>query len=208
MHDSTHTPAAGGAAAVRAVMLASRDLPKTERFVLLAIAAHTNYQTGEAFPSVATIAEHAGVSPRTVHRVLAKLVQLGRLVVRKVAGIASNVYRVVVATVTPTTPGSAIPAGGSAIPGPGSATEGGNLAREALEDQSKLKGRAAALRRFLPGAKSNNPPQQRQTTTYGYPERRGAALPVADRAEQCPSHRGSPRGNCGPCRSEALAGGR
>ncbi|MEW2383712.1 helix-turn-helix domain-containing protein [Micromonospora sp. NPDC047707] len=37
---------------------------------------------------------------------------------------------------------------------------------------------------------------------------RGAALPTDPRAGHCPRHRGSPAGNCGPCRSEALAGGR
>ncbi|MEU4477304.1 helix-turn-helix domain-containing protein [Micromonospora sp. NPDC023966] len=191
--------------AVKAALLASKDLRPNERLVLVAIAAHTNRE-GQAWPSVQTIADYSGVSPRTVHRVLSRLVAVGRLVVSKVAGIASNVYRLVVDAVTPTGPGSAIPGPDTANQAAGSATDSGKLAREALEDQSKLKGRAGALRRFLPGAKSNNPQQQRQP--YGYPERRGAALPVADRAEQCPSHRGSPRGNCGPCRSEALAGGR
>ncbi|MEU4714679.1 helix-turn-helix domain-containing protein [Micromonospora purpureochromogenes] len=207
MSNPTRT-AVGGAAAVKVALLASRDLRPNERLVLVAIAAHTNYETGDAFPSVATIAEYAGVSPRTVHRVLARLVQLGRLAVRKVAGIASNVYRLVVDAVTPTAPGSAIPAGGSANPGPGSATDSGNVADKALEDQSKLKGRAAALRRFLPGAKSNNPPQQRQP--YGYPQRQGAALPPAPGGDRCqrPGHVGQLAGRCIPCRSEALAGGR
>ncbi|NJC10621.1 hypothetical protein F4558_000447 [Micromonospora profundi] len=36
----------------------------------------------------------------------------------------------------------------------------------------------------------------------------GAALPVQRDMEQCPRHRGSSAANCGPCRSEALAGGR
>ncbi|MFI7649991.1 helix-turn-helix domain-containing protein [Micromonospora sp. NPDC049460] len=36
----------------------------------------------------------------------------------------------------------------------------------------------------------------------------GAALPVQRDVEQCPRHRGSSATNCGPCRSEALAGGR
>ncbi|MEU5788778.1 helix-turn-helix domain-containing protein [Micromonospora purpureochromogenes] len=199
MHDSTRT-AVGGAAAVKAVLLASRDLRPNERLVLVAIAAHTNHD-GDAWPSVATIAEYAGVSTRTVQRALAKLVQLGRLVVRQVANVATRVYRLVT--------GQPAPAGGDSERqgvtngGPGGDTP--SVSPEVREDQTKLKGRAAALRRFLPGAKSNNPPQQRQP--YGYPERRGAALPVADRAEQCPSHRGSPRSNCGPCRSERLAGG-
>ncbi|HEY0700422.1 MAG TPA: helix-turn-helix domain-containing protein [Micromonospora sp.] len=36
----------------------------------------------------------------------------------------------------------------------------------------------------------------------------GAALPPTTDAVQCPRHRGSLAHNCGPCRSEALAGGR
>ncbi|MGW3789679.1 helix-turn-helix domain-containing protein [Micromonospora arida] len=36
----------------------------------------------------------------------------------------------------------------------------------------------------------------------------GAALPVQRDVAHCPQHRGSPAGNCAPCRSEALAGGR
>ncbi|MEU7773674.1 helix-turn-helix domain-containing protein [Micromonospora taraxaci] len=196
MHDSTQTPV-GGAAAVKAALLASKDLRPNERLVLVAIAAHTN-RDGEAWPSVGTIAEYAGVSTRTVQRVLAKLVQLGRLVVRQVANVATRVYRLVTGQ----------PSGGDSerqgVTNRGPGGDSPSVSPEVGEDQTKLKGRAGALRRFLPGVKNNNP-QQRQP--YGYPERRGAALPVA-RSESCPVHRGSPRGNCGPCRSEALAGGR
>jgi DNA-binding transcriptional regulator YhcF (GntR family) len=187
-------------AAVKAAMLATKDLKPNERLVLIAIAAHTNRDSGEAWPSVATISEYAGVSVRTVHRVLAKLVQLGRLVVRKVVGIASNVYRLILDAVTPAAT-SAISAGDTAKPAVESANDSGKLADEALEDQSKLKRPAGRdWRRFM---KPKTATPQRQP--YGYPERRGAALP-ADRTDQCPSHRGSPAGNCGPCRSEALGG--
>ncbi|MFE9959809.1 helix-turn-helix domain-containing protein [Micromonospora sp. NPDC005299] len=123
-------PTVGGAAAVRAVMLASRDLKPTERLVLVAIASFTNRETGEAFPSVATIADHAGVSPRTLHRVIARLVAVGRLVVRKVAGIASNVYRLVTGAVTHTGPGSAIPGPDTANQADGSANHSGPVAAE------------------------------------------------------------------------------
>ncbi|OKI43030.1 hypothetical protein A6A27_39060 [Micromonospora sp. CB01531] len=63
-------------------LLATRDLGKNERAVAIAIAAHANHE-GNAWPSVATIAEYAGCSERTVQRCLAKLVQLGRLVVSR-----------------------------------------------------------------------------------------------------------------------------
>ncbi|MFG3555076.1 helix-turn-helix domain-containing protein [Micromonospora sp. NPDC047557] len=87
---TTAFPAVGGAAAVKVALLASRDLRPNERLVLVAIAAHSN-RDGDAWPSVATIAGYAGVSVRTVQQALAKLVQLGRLVVRRVANVATRV---------------------------------------------------------------------------------------------------------------------
>ncbi|WBC17574.1 helix-turn-helix domain-containing protein [Micromonospora sp. WMMA1998] len=206
-HDSTQPRTLGGAQAVKAALLASKDLRPSERLVLVAIAAHSNYDTGEAFPSVATIAEHAGVSPRTVHRVLAKLVQLGRLVVRKVAGIASNVYRVVLDAVTPQAERSAISASDSANPAAGSATESGTVAHEVPEGQSKMKGRAGA-RDWRQWLKSKNPNPNPQRPPYGYPERRGAALPPPRDAERCPRHIGQTASHCAPCRSERLGGAR
>ncbi|MFI7281697.1 helix-turn-helix domain-containing protein [Micromonospora chersina] len=195
--DSTCTPV-GGAVAVKAALLASKDLRPNERLVLVAIAAHTN-RDGLAWPSVGTIAEYAGVSARTVQRALAKLVQLGRLAVRQVATIATRVYRLVVETVTP----------GGDNQGPGvtkTAAKGDSqdVTRSGNTNEKNNRASARDWRRFIPKGKNPNP----QRPPYGAVERRGAALPVADRAEQCPSHRGSPRGNCGPCRSEALAGAR
>ncbi|PSK63407.1 hypothetical protein B0E53_04654 [Micromonospora sp. MH33] len=194
-HDSTHSPAVGGAAAVKAVLLASRDLRPNERLVLVALAAHTN-QDGEAWPSVATIAEYAGVSTRTVQRALAKLVQLGRLVVRQVANVATRVYRLVVS-------GGDNQRQGVTNRRPGGDSQG---VTRSVEDQTKLKGRADALRRFL-SSKTKNPNPNPSRPPYGPVERRGAALPVANRADHCPRHRGNSRTNCGPCRSERLAGG-
>ncbi|PWR13462.1 hypothetical protein DKT69_20500 [Micromonospora sicca] len=48
--------------AVKAALLASKDLRPNERLVLVAIAAHTNRE-GQAWPSVQTIADYSGVSP-------------------------------------------------------------------------------------------------------------------------------------------------
>ncbi|MEV4479075.1 helix-turn-helix domain-containing protein [Micromonospora coxensis] len=178
---------------MKVALLASKDLRATERLVLVAVVAHANRE-GEAWPSVATIAEYAGVSVRTVQRTLAKLVQLGRLVVRQVARIATRVYRLVTGQ----------PAGGdNQGQGVTSGAPGGDthrLSPEAGEDHRKLAGRAAARdwRRFLP--------QNRTSQRYGYPQRHGAALPVASKADQCPRHRGSLATNCGPCRSEQLTG--
>jgi DNA-binding transcriptional MocR family regulator len=188
--------------AVKAAMLASKDLRPNERLVLVAIAAHTN-RDGDAWPSVATIAEHVGCSTRTVQRALAKLVQLGRLVVRQVATIATRVYRLVIGQ--PQSAGGDNQRQGVTNDGPG----GGDSPSVSPEvEKTKEKNYRAGARDWRSWLKTKNPNPNPQRQPYGYPERRGAALPVAERAEQCPSHRGSPRGNCGPCRSEALAGGR
>ncbi|WP_327009478.1 helix-turn-helix domain-containing protein [Dactylosporangium sp. NBC_01737] len=178
--------------AVKAAMLASKDLRPNERLILVAIAAHSN-RDGDAWPSVATIAEYAGVSARTVQRCLAKLVELGRLVVRQVANITTRVYRLVTGQ------------GDNQSDGVTERNPEGDTqsVTRSSEDYSKKKNGADApsWRRFL---KSKTPEPQQQT--YGYPERRGAALPPERHVSRCASHPGSPAHNCGPCRSEALGG--
>ncbi|MDZ5447042.1 helix-turn-helix domain-containing protein [Micromonospora sp. 4G57] len=187
--------------AVKAAMRATLDLKPTERMVVLVIAAHQN-QEGDAWPSVQTIADHVGCSTRTVQRALAKLVQLGRLVVRQVANVATRVYRLVT--------GQPAPSGGdNQRPGVTNGGPGGDTRSVSPEvEKTKEKNYRAGARDWRQWLKTKNPNPNPQRPPYGPVERRGAALPVADRAEQCPSHRGSPRGNCGPCRSEALAGDR
>ncbi|PYC73903.1 hypothetical protein C7C45_06100 [Micromonospora arborensis] len=192
--------------AVKAALLATRDLGKNERAVAIAIAAHAN-QEGHAWPSVATLAEYAGCSERTVQRALAKLVQLGRLVVAKVAGIATRVYRLVLGQGVTNQP-AGVTDQPSGVTEQG--TRGDTLAdTRSGEDQGKKKTGASARdwRRFLP----NNPKNKNTnpgTSGYPYAERRGAALPPTSGTDHCPRHRGSLAHNCGPCRSEALAGGR
>ncbi|SCG38849.1 helix-turn-helix domain-containing protein [Micromonospora coxensis] len=178
---------------MKAALLASKDLRATERLVLVAVAAHANRE-GDAWPSVATIAEYAGVSVRTVQRALAKLVHLGRLAVRQVATIATRVYRLI--TRHPTTAGGDNQQPGVTPTRPRGDTH--DLSPEA-EDHTKTTGRTAARnwRRILP---TNRPAAQ----PHGTPQR-GAALPVTTKAGQCPQHRGNPASNCGPCRSERLA---
>ncbi|MEV5765651.1 helix-turn-helix domain-containing protein [Micromonospora sp. NPDC052213] len=190
--------------AVKSALLATRDLGKNERAVAIAIAAHANHD-GNAWPSVATIAEYAGCSERTVQRALAKLVQLGRLVVTKVAGIATRVYRLVLGQGVSSAPqGVTNQPAGVTDQGTGGDSQGDT---RSVEDQGKLKNRAGARdwRRFLPKNKNTTTPRP---GGYPYPERRGAALPPVAGTDQCPRHRGSLAHNCGPCRSEALAGGR
>ena len=187
--------------AVKAALLATKDLGKNERAVAIAIAAHAN-QEGNAWPSVATLADYAGCSERTVQRALAKLVQLGRLVVARVAGIATRVYRLVTGQgVTNKGPGVTNQPEGVTNQPAGGDRQGDT---RSVEDQGKLKTRASARdwRRFLP---KNN-----QTPAPAYAERRGAALPMTAGGDRCtkPGHLGQPAGRCIPCRSESLAGDR
>lgn len=179
---------------VKAAMLASKDLGKNERLVVLAIAAHAN-AAGDAWPSVATIAEYVGCSERTVQRCLAKLIQAGRLAARWVAGRATRTYRLIVDGVTSAIAGVTKRAAG--VPNQAGEGDTQGVSPEGVEDPEKaLKGRAAARnwRRFIPKNKPD-------------PVRRGAALPPPSRTDQCPEHRGWLAYNCGPCRAEALAGG-
>ncbi|KAB1919088.1 helix-turn-helix domain-containing protein [Micromonospora noduli] len=195
---------AGGAAAVKDALRASHDLKPTERLVLVAIVAHANAE-GEAWPSVATVADYVGCSERTVQRALRRLVEVGRLVVAKVAGVVTRVYRLVVGGGDTTTGGGDIsPRGGDISTGGGDALR---VTQRSLEDHSEdVKPRAARSdwRRFIPKTKTANPPQPRPS--YGYPERRGAALPPPRDAERCPRHLGQTAAHCAPCRSEALGG--
>lgn len=174
-----------GMSPVKVAMLTSQDLRPNERLVLVAIAAHAN-RDGDAWPSVATIAEYVGVSVRTVQRTLAKLVQLGRLAVRQVATIATRIYRLVTGGGDNQREGvTTEPAGGDSLSVPVSPE---------VEKTKEKKNRADARdwRRFIP--KNNNP------------ERRGAALPPAPGGDRCqrPGHVGQLASNCVPCRSERL----
>ncbi|MFC4144828.1 helix-turn-helix domain-containing protein, partial [Micromonospora mangrovi] len=152
------------------------------------------------WPSVATIADYAGVSVRTVQRTLAKLVNLGRLAVRQVATLATRIYRLL--SGRPDTSGGDIPRSGVTD----DATRGDThrLSPEAEEDHKKLRGhrsvpsgRRLSLRNRLP----------RQTSSASGAAGRPAASSVARTADHCPRHRGSLATHCGPCRSEMLAGG-
>jgi DNA-binding transcriptional MocR family regulator len=196
--------------AVKRALTASQDLKPTERLVLVAIAAHESYQTGTARPSVQTIAEYVGCSVRTVQRVISKLIQLGRLVVSRVAGIATHVYRLVT--------GQNEDQGVS--PGSHGATESGTrgdsqeVSPEVVKkDLEEVKGSAAPRRRwrdYLPSGapKSNKSAPTNRVNAPAWAERRGAALPPVVGIERCSRHLGELAHNCRPCRSEALVGDR
>ncbi|MET8908262.1 helix-turn-helix domain-containing protein [Micromonospora sp. NPDC004551] len=178
---------------------ASHDLKPTERLVLVAIVAHANAD-GAAWPSVQTVAEYVGCSERTVQRALRRLVEVGRLLVQKVAGIATRVYRLVVGGGDiPARGGDFSPRGGDTLPD----------TQRSVEDQSEdVKRRAPRVdwRRLIPKSKNPTPPPR--PYPYPYPERRGAALPPPVGTERCPRHIGQTAAHCAPCRSERLGGGR
>ncbi|MGW5666448.1 helix-turn-helix domain-containing protein [Micromonospora sp. NPDC003776] len=181
--------------AVKAAMLSTKDLGKNERAVAIAIAAHAN-QEGNAWPSVATLAEYVGCSERTVQRCLAKLVQLGRLVVSKVAGIATRVYRLV----QPDRRATAAAGVTEQRPGVTHSPAGGDSKRVTRSREDQLKGdtpvSAARWRRLLPTS--------RRAPLPAATDQRGAATPSAGGRCQRPGHIGQPAGRCVPCRSEAI----
>ncbi|MGC3862344.1 helix-turn-helix domain-containing protein [Micromonospora chersina] len=183
--------------AVKATLLTTKDLGRNERAVAIAIAAHANHE-GNAWPSVATLAEYVGCSERTVQRCLAKLVQLGRLVVSKVPGIATRVYRLL-QTDRRTTAATGVteqPAGVTHSPARGDSQD----VTRSIEDQ--LKGdtpmSAPGWRRFLPAGR-------RSAVPVGTDWQR-AATPHTDADGRCqrPGHIAQPAGRCVPCRSEAI----
>ncbi|MGW5669715.1 helix-turn-helix domain-containing protein [Micromonospora sp. NPDC003776] len=180
--------------AVKAALLTTKDLGKNERAVAIAIAAHTNHQ-GNAWPSVATLAEYVGCSERTVQRCLAKLVQLGRLVVSKAAGIATRVYRLVHPNRPTTTPAGVTkqPAGVTKSPAGGDSQD----VTRSIEDQLKADAPVSApgWLRFLPTG--------RRAPVAAGTDRRRAATPTAGRCQR-PGHIGQPADRCVPCRSEAI----
>lgn len=63
-----------------------RTLARTELAVYIAIAGHVNGETWEAWPSVSTIAQCAGVCDRTARRSIARLEESGLLTVRRGRG--------------------------------------------------------------------------------------------------------------------------
>lgn len=67
-------------------MVWEADLPTTEKMVLLAIADSADDDGGNAWPSVATLARKASVTPRRVQQVIQALIHRGLLTVESQAG--------------------------------------------------------------------------------------------------------------------------
>ncbi|WP_436536236.1 helix-turn-helix domain-containing protein [Actinoplanes sp. HUAS TT8] len=171
---------------IKAAMLASKDLKKTERDTLIAIMAHANGK-GIAEPSVPGIAEYVGKSADTISRIIAKLVDLGRLIVQRRRG-ARSIYRLpaeaiarVVRAADPRQNRTGPPAEHTTSTGNSSGVLRDEVGYEASEE-----------------ARGGRAPRW---------QCRGAALPVSPHGrERCPRHFGNYVGACSPCASELLAG--
>jgi DNA-binding transcriptional MocR family regulator len=194
---TANSPHSEGAATVKATLLTSKDLRPTERLVLVAIAAHTN-RDGDAWPSVATIADYTGVSVRTVQRALAELVHLGRLAVRHAATITTRVYRLL----TPEQPGAGGDTTHGGVTPPASRGDTQAVSPEAQEDHTKSHRRLAVPTWYRPAARSR---RRMPSPSAPHPRRLAMTPGPLPTADQCPHHRGSLATNCGPCRSERLA---
>ncbi|MGC5381235.1 helix-turn-helix domain-containing protein [Micromonospora sp. DT68] len=175
----------------------------TERLVLLAIADCAADDGSNAWPSIATLARKTRVDSRTVQRVIRRLADDGHLLVNATTGgRKSNTYTVVMAGPDPRQP---------AIPGDTPPPADDHRSPGPVPRQPR---RSSVTRTSFthPGASSRasageTSPRINGKRTFTPRALTGAALPVAG-IEQCPRHRGSSATNCGPCRSEALAGGR
>ena len=87
-------PAIGYFATTRAIRAAAR-LTSTERLVLLTITGHASNRTGEAWPSIPTLAAECGLTTRTIERTIAALVAADWLQRDTAAGPwGTNRYRV------------------------------------------------------------------------------------------------------------------
>ena len=92
---STSTPPAIGFFGVLRAIRAAARLTSTERLVLLVIASHADNRTGEAWPSIPTLAAECGFTTRTIERTIAALAAAGWLARDSAAGPwGTNRYRV------------------------------------------------------------------------------------------------------------------
>lgn len=111
-------------------MLPLVDLPPTDKLTLVCLAYHHNDKTGECFPSMATIGEACGVSPRRIQQSVAGLVDWG-LIKKKRGGTkngnASNRYTLFGKPKGPKQTGKRVPVSEAFKPEQKSTFETGNL---------------------------------------------------------------------------------
>ncbi|MFI6243944.1 helix-turn-helix domain-containing protein [Micromonospora sp. NPDC050795] len=202
--------------------------------VLIGLANHAHANGRAAFPSQDRLAHYARKSVRSVQRDLTELAHLG--IIRRgdqrhvafipvdrrpvVWDLAMERRRIVPGSLDP----FAEPASGKPTEVPEPVDNRGDahvipLDRGDVHDRAARRTRpsGATPTSYKPSLNHQEPssrasagessPKIKGKKTFTPRALTGAALPVAG-TEQCPRHRGSSAANCGPCRSEALAGGR
>ena len=65
------------------------DLPPTERLTLICLSFYHTDKTGECFPSMQTLADDVGVTPRRIHTAVQNLIAWG-LITKKRGGTAAS----------------------------------------------------------------------------------------------------------------------
>lgn len=209
--------------AISWVLNEAPDVPPQCVAVLLGLANHAHANGRAAYPSQERLAHYARKSVRAVQNDLKKLVELGlirrgdqRHVLHLPADRRPVVYDLAMERRRPV-PEALDP---FAEPQSGKSAEvpdRGEADFTPVADRGEAQYRAG--RSTVPnGAKPasyepafNRPGTNRRASAPEIPgsknkeaSPRGAALP-APRADACPKHPGSPKHNCGPCRSEKLA---
>ena len=71
-----------------------QDIPREQKFVLLAYADHADHDGGNIYPAVDTIAKKTGYSDRSVQRVTRELVAVGLLIPEGVSKLQTNCFRI------------------------------------------------------------------------------------------------------------------
>ena len=88
------------------------DLPPTEKLTLVCLAFHHFDKTGACFPSMQTLADDVGVTPRRIHTAVQNLIAWGLITKRRggtAAGNASNRYALFGAPKRPRQTGKRVP---------------------------------------------------------------------------------------------------
>ncbi|MGW4154119.1 helix-turn-helix domain-containing protein [Micromonospora chersina] len=194
------------------------DVPPSALAVLIGLANHAHANGRAAFPSQERLAFYARKSVRTVRNDLAELARLG--LIRRgdqrhaiflpadrrpvVWDLAMERRRPLPTALDP----FAEPQSGRPTEAPEPVDNRAEAGFPPVRDRAEAQYRAAGSAVPNGRKRASYEPSLTINNQKGPRSLRGAALPTNPAAAHCPRHRGSPAGNCGPCRSEALAGER
>lgn len=217
---ATEVPPAVSVEAVSWALNDAPDVPPQCLAVLIGLANHAHANGRAAYPSQERLAHYARKSTRSVRTDLATLERLGlirRGDQRHVAhlptdrrpvvwDLAMERRRTVPASLDPfAEPQSGRPA---EIPEPVDNRAEAGFPPVPTGRKQASKRPEAGFRTDRKQASYKPSLNHQEPSPRSRPNGGGAALPTDPRAGQCPRHRGSLAHNCGPCRSEALAGDR